>query len=313
MAPQPLKRLTALQIARLEEMKLISARFRDKSSESLNKAIVQARIDGLTEIWNEVRKTHSDILAKEDIDNDAYIVDNRFAVLRETYEDANDLLLTARMTLESTEGTRPRPSNGTSAENNGDASVPKLPRIPLPTFSGRYEDWESFSDLFTALVHDVPRYSNSTKLQFLKTCLTGSTAELVKDVKTTNANYISTWQALKTRYHNPRLMIFKHFVALMKLPYLKRESAIDMRSFADEAQRIVRALTNLKLPVSHWNLWFGFVLSERLDPESRKLWEAELSSKDRLSITNMSEEDYNPIDHLRTMSSLNFWKNGHKH
>ncbi|XP_043463826.1 uncharacterized protein LOC122499504, partial [Leptopilina heterotoma] len=116
---------------------------------------------------------------------------------------------------------------------------------------------------------------------YLKLCLTGSASDLIKDVSTTSANYESTWKALKSRYHNPRLIINKHLSAFKALPYLKRESADELRSFTDEAQRIVRALRNLKVPVDHWDTWLTFELSERLDPESRKLWESELSEKDR--------------------------------
>lgn len=140
--------------------------------------------------------------------------------------------------------------------------------MPLPTFSGKYEDWESFSDLFTAIVHGNSCYSDAAKLQFLKSCLKDSAAALLVGVQPTNENYLSTWNALKARYFNPRLLIFKHMSAFIKLPYLKRETATGLRTFADDAQRIVRALTNLKLPVGQWDLWFIFILSERLDPES---------------------------------------------
>jgi hypothetical protein len=47
------------------------------------------------------------------------------------------------------------------------ANIAKLPRINLPSFFGRYEDWESFKDLFSSLVHDVASLPDSTKLQFL--------------------------------------------------------------------------------------------------------------------------------------------------
>ena len=129
--------------------------------------------------------------------------------------------------------------------------IAQLPKIPLPTFSGDYEDWDSFCDLFTTLVHEAPRVLDATKLQYLKTRLKGSAAVLIKDVAITNANYASTWQALKARYRNPRLIINKHLTALMEIPHLKKEFASELRSFVDEIQRIVRALSNLKLPIEH--------------------------------------------------------------
>ncbi|XP_046415832.1 uncharacterized protein LOC124177486 [Neodiprion fabricii] len=66
----------------------------------------------------------------------------------------------------------------------------------------------------------------------------------------------------------------------MRIPHLKNESASELHSFVDETQRIARALANLKLPVEHWDVWLVFVLSERLNSESRRLWEAQLSQGD---------------------------------
>ncbi|XP_046145643.1 uncharacterized protein LOC123988928 [Osmia bicornis bicornis] len=84
----------------------------------------------------------------------------------------------------------------------------------------------------------------------------------------------------------------------MDMPYLKKESAIELRSFADEAQRIVRALTNLQMPVSHWDVWFVYLLAARLDPESQKAWETELSERDRrVVLDNVAELDnLNPLE-----------------
>ena len=96
-------------------------------------------------------------------------------------------------------------------------------------------NWESFYHLFTSLVHDNSQYSEATKLQFWKSCLNDSAAELVAGVKVINANYASKRTAFKIRYFNPHLLIFKHFVAFMQLPYLKKESAAGLRSSADEA------------------------------------------------------------------------------
>ena len=281
MAPTALKRLIALQIAREGEMSSMRQRLMAKRRDTLNKNIVQSRLDSLKEIWNEARRTHSDIIGREDAETDTYVVEEVFGRIQGVYEDALDEFLTLFTLFEKAdETTLPAGAADASFLGLGEPGVAKLPRIPLPTFSGKYEDWASFCDLFTTLVHDVPRLSDATKLQYLKLCLTGKAADLIRDVTTTSANYVSTWRALKARFHNPRLIINKHLSSLMDIPHVKKESASDLRSFLDEAQRIVRALQNLKLPVEHWDVWLVFVLSERLDSESRKLWEAELSQRD---------------------------------
>lgn len=153
-------------------------------------------------------------------------------------------------------------------------------------------------------MHDVSRLSGVTKLQYLKLCLTDGAAELIKDVTTTNANYASAWQALNDRYHNPRLIINKHLTAFMEIPHMKKESASEVRTFLDESERIVRALTNLELPVEHWGIWLVFLLSDRLDPDSRRLWEAELREKERGTGADENQAEPNSSSALPKYSDL---------
>ncbi|XP_046141252.1 uncharacterized protein LOC123987702 [Osmia bicornis bicornis] len=222
------------------------------------------------------------------------------------YEDTLDYFLTLKTeceaAAESTQAIRTVEGNASGS----DLRPAKLPKLDLPTFSGRYEDWDSFCDLFTTLVHDAPRVADATKLQYLKSCLKGVAADLVKDVASTSANYASTWLALKARFHNPRLTVTNHLNALLKMNSLKRESADELRSFADEAQRIVRALRNLQMPVDHWDIWFVHVLASRLDPESRKDWESELSARDRevIARTDTGAKEPDPLARFPKFSEL---------
>lgn len=253
------------------------ARLISKPRESLNKSIVQSRLDAVRDIWAEARKTHSEIIVREDAETDAYIADNWFDRIQGVYETALDEILTLLSFFE-------KPEDGASVSETssaGDNRVAKYPKIPLPKFTGKEEDWPSFCDLFTTLVLEVPGIKDSLKLYYLKSCLIEGAADIIKDVKATNANFASTWRALKNRYDNPRLIINKHLTAFIAIPQMKKESASDMRAFVDEAQRIVRSLTNMKLPTEHWDVWLVFLLADRLDPESRKLWEAELSERDK--------------------------------
>lgn len=43
-----------------------------------------------------------------------------------------------------------------------------LPRIQLPQFSGRYEDWPPFRDLFTSLITNDQSISDVARLHYLK-------------------------------------------------------------------------------------------------------------------------------------------------
>ena len=275
MAPVALKRLTALQTSREAEIESTRVRLMAKPRDSLNKSIVQSRLEAARDIWSEIRKTHSEIIVRDDAETDAYVADRWFERIQGVYENALDEILSLVSFFEKSVS-----DTSVSEAGSDSARVAKLPKIPLPSFSGKEEDWPSFCDLFTTLVHNTAGLSDAVKLQYLKSCFTDEAAEQIKDVKTLDGNYASTWKALKNRYHNPRLVINKLLASFMEIPPIKKESAFEMRAFVDKAQRIIRSLKNMKLPTEHWDVLLVYLLSDRLDPESRKLWEAELSEKD---------------------------------
>lgn len=67
--------------------------------------------------------------------------------------------------------------NRTSSPENiprGNASTPlgaAIPKISLPTFSGKYDEWNAFIDLFTVLVDNNDQFSAAQKFVYLKTHL----------------------------------------------------------------------------------------------------------------------------------------------
>ena len=59
------------------------------------------------------------------------------------------------------------------------------------------------------------------------------------------------------------------------------------------------------MPVEHWDVRLVFLLSERLDPESRKLWESELSEKERkIEKAGSDQEDSSPSYSPATFNDL---------
>jgi len=53
-----------------------------------------------------------------------------------------------------------------------------LPRIKLQTFSGAYEDWPAFRDLFLSIIGDNSSISAVEKLHYLRSCLQGPAKRL---------------------------------------------------------------------------------------------------------------------------------------
>ncbi|XP_076236255.1 uncharacterized protein LOC143180421 [Calliopsis andreniformis] len=152
-----------------------------------------------------------------------------------------------------------------------------LPKINLPTFEGHYKDWPSFRDLFTSLIRNDPTLSNVELLHYLKSCLTGDAAALLKNVKTTSDNFEVAWSKLDKRFSNLRLLVQAQIRTLNSLAPLKRESASGMRRLFDGTFDVIDALSNLGRPVTNATDWIVELTVERWDRQSRREWEDSLN------------------------------------
>ena len=89
--------------------------------------------------------------------HDPYMINDAFVQMETHYEFAQTDLLRMLNEFDLSLSRKSARSSGQADEDESD-SYPrpeKLSKLDLPTFSGRYEDWEDFCDYLTSLVHDV--------------------------------------------------------------------------------------------------------------------------------------------------------------
>ncbi|GFX39288.1 DUF1758 domain-containing protein [Trichonephila clavipes] len=105
--------------------------------------------------------------------------------------------------------------------------------------------------------------------------------EPCKQLQTVNYSYSSLFEALEGRYENKRLILNSHIAELLNPNKIKFESAFHLRSLIDSIQSHLRALKQLELePNALCESMLIFVITQRLDDESRKQYEMELHSND---------------------------------
>ncbi|GBM58789.1 hypothetical protein AVEN_179338-1 [Araneus ventricosus] len=75
----------------------------------------------------------------------------------------------------------------------------RLPKINIPLFSGKFEDWMNFKDLFLSTVQSQTSLSNSQKFQYLKALLSDEPASLIKHIPLSNDSYEEAWGKLMDR------------------------------------------------------------------------------------------------------------------
>ena len=152
----------------------------------------------------------------------------------------------------------------------------KLPLLNIPTFSGTYDTWMGFHDLFKSLVDENNTITDIEKLYHLKGSLKGEAAEVLASIELSAGNYNVAWSLLKDRYDNRRVIRESHANALLNLPNTSRE--FPARSLLDQLQKHIRALQALKEPVDSWNTILVAIVRAKLNPFLREKWE-EFSSE----------------------------------
>ncbi|GFQ68379.1 uncharacterized protein TNCT_514811 [Trichonephila clavata] len=154
-------------------------------------------------------------------------------------------------------------------------NIIKFPDIQLPRFNGSYHDWFNFKEQFISLIDSNNSLTDSQKLYYLKSTLTG----IAKDVIIIDDSYTSLFECLKKRFENKKLIINSHFSEILSLEKFTHESAKNLRTLIDCCQKHLRGLKIVGLELNEFSevLLINLIL-RKLDKETRKNYELNLAS-----------------------------------
>lgn len=94
----------------------------------------------------------------------------------------------------------------------------KLSAIPALTFNGDLQNWVSFLYSFNAMFYYNQGLSDVQPLHYIKTCLIGPAAEVIRIIPTTDVKYHTAYNSLIERYENKSLIIQSHIRSLFQTP-----------------------------------------------------------------------------------------------
>ncbi|XP_070527718.1 uncharacterized protein [Cardiocondyla obscurior] len=175
---------------------------------------------------------------------------------------------------------RPSPVPGSSGSEGSGGREPltfvRLPKINLPTFSGKYEEWVTFHDTFNSLIHENEPLTDVQKFHYLRASLLDEAKNVIAALEVSGANYEGAWELLKDRYDDRRAIVYAHIRAILELPRMHRENAADLRRICDGVSRHIGALKALKRSVDAWDDLLVYMLSEKLDNVTAEKWQASL-------------------------------------
>ncbi|XP_011701561.1 PREDICTED: uncharacterized protein LOC105458160, partial [Wasmannia auropunctata] len=200
-----------------------------QGSAKITVGALESRLQSLEANWKKfeenhevLRTTHWETVSKHD-----YFEQNFYDLAEEKYLQQSgafrDALISLRKPGEGTGSSLPTMVVG---EHKGSRT---LPRINLPQFSGVYDEWPSFRNLFKSLVDRDATLTNIEKLHYLKTSVRGDAEHVIRNLLITSENYERAWAALAARYENKRLLTQTCLSTVTSLPRMKTESAQELR------------------------------------------------------------------------------------
>lgn len=153
--------------------------------------------------------------------------------------------------------------------------MPRLQPINIPIFSGDYEAWNTFSDLFTNVIIRNDRITGVQKMQHLKTRLVGAPAQIIGHLHISEDNFTVAWESLKNRYENKRLLVSKYMNLIIDQPTSVGDSAESLKNLYDKTKEGVNALKNLGITSETGGLeiFIAHLLIKKMDKETYTWYE----------------------------------------
>lgn len=127
----------------------------------------------------------------------------------------------------------------------------KLPRVNLPAFTGSFEEWTPFRNMFQSMIDNNAALPDVQKMQYLLSALKGEAWDVISSLEVSDKNYNEVWEMLKERYNDSGFIIQKHIRTLFEIPVMVKENYQALRRMLDTVLEHLRALNALKRPTEH--------------------------------------------------------------
>ncbi|XP_011313446.1 uncharacterized protein [Fopius arisanus] len=110
---------------------------------------------------------------------------------------------------------------GTGEAQSSSSTRRALPEIALPKFSGIYQEWRPWRDLFQSLVGNHQDIPGIERMHYLRLCLSGEPLKLISNLPVSENSFRIAWRTLVDRYENKRLLIAAHLDQLLNPAQMK--------------------------------------------------------------------------------------------
>ncbi|XP_050665160.1 uncharacterized protein LOC126965567 [Leptidea sinapis] len=295
----------AIQQERLTKLNRAEANYRKSPKERVTRGYLETRLEIVESLWKEFTETHWHIIGTANESQSSsldYFTKGTYDTFEETYTYYKGCLKEAIHAMIRRDKSQALPPQSVVKESK--SSDVKLPKIELPKFSGKYEEWQQFYDLFCSLIHNNRNLSAVEKLHYLKSTLSGDAEALIRNLPTTELNYSAAWKKLTNRYNNKRYNCNAILKSLFTQKHITSESAYSIRCLLDGTTSCITSLNNLGIETKEWDAILVFLVVSKLDHESLRQWEITVSGVSSDTLTKWDELEVFLESRFRTLEMI---------
>lgn len=191
----------------------------------------------------------------------------------------------------------------------------RLSALNVPTFSGEYNEWATFHDIFTSLIHNNEDVPPVEKFFYLRSAVTGDAQNCIRCIETTSSNYEMAWNKLKKRYSNKKVLVQTHVKAMFELEPVTSESSAKLRQFTDALTGHMSALETLGHTPNSWGPLLVHLIVTKLDRNSRREWET-ITAKEEVApvevLIEFLESRFKILEAIETCKNINIRQGAYK-
>lgn len=270
----------------------VARAFEAKPKNTISKGYVQTILEDLENNFKTFKDGHDQIM---EILREESIPENEVPYISgDTYYKCYDSYITLKTNLLDTIFEFDSPQTPTvhastfagTSRNESFCAGARLPKIDLPSFSGDYIDWISYRDMFKSLVHQNNSLTKVQKYFYLKSSCTGTPLSMVNEYPAAETSYDLAWDALEKRFHNERKLVEQILKRFFSIPNTDGTFK-SIKVLLDTTRICLSQLKTLGIDTSTWNSILIYVISQKLDIQTRKEWEQSLKAS--TSIPTMAE------------------------
>lgn len=157
------------------------------------------------------------------------------------------------------------------------ANTCMLPSIKLPSFDGKIEKWLEFINVYNSLVHNNLNLDSIQKFHYLKSALSNEALSVISGFEIYPENYQLAYDALYSRYQNPRRLASIYLNSILKFKPLASPSLEGLKLFLTTHQTSVNAIKALAIDDLSDFLMFSLAINN-LDDHHRRAFENKYSN-----------------------------------